>query len=255
VGKRAFFGCKLASVVFPETITAIYTSAFDWCEMQTAPVFPDSLTEIRDWAFSSNRYATLNIPKNLMSIGTGSLHYNTKLNSITVDPNNKFFRCDNQGILYDYNFRTLILCPVRSSVTIPPTVRSIRRIAFACSTFSKIILPTSVRSTECGIFEDNANLNTVIFQGNVDFCSGTLINKKSINTFRYYGRKEVTYNIFNEYIPTNIIVCSGYKGSTFGTKKFTLDNDCPAFPMPKTCHVCKKEFGVILTFTALFLVK
>ena len=254
VGVLAFYECKIKDVVFPNTITTILRSAFDWCELKNTPNFPDSLTSVGDWAFSSNRYTTLMISKNLREIGTGSLSYNTVLQTITVDSSNRFYRCDSQGILYDYNFNELILCPIRESIVIPSTVRKIRTAAFTKSTFTKIIFPPSVKSVQATPFTEHNTLDTVIFQGNVVFESGDLL-KKIINKFVYYGTKEVSKNIFGSNVPQNITVCSGYKGNKFSQQSFIRDDDCPSFPIPRTLNTCKTTFNKMLAMLIIVLVK
>ena len=136
---------------------------------------------------------SLKISKNLREIGTGSFHFNTVLQTITVNSSNRFYRCDSQGILYDYNFKELILCPIRESIVISSTVRKIRTAAFTNSTFTKIIFPPTVKHVQAMIFTEHNIVDTVIFQGNVVFESGDLL-RKIINRFVYYGTKEVTEN-------------------------------------------------------------
>ena len=249
VGVRAFYGCKIKDIEFPNTITTISRSAFDWCELKTTPNFPDSLTCVDNWAFASNRFTTLKIHKNMREIRNGSFHYNTLLQTITVDPGNRYYRCDRQGILYDYYFKELILCPIRDSIVIPSTVRNIRTAAFTSSTFTKIIFPPTMKHVEAMAFTEYNVLDTIVFQGNVVFDSGTLLNNV-INTFIYYGAKEVSNPMFGPNVPRNITVCSRYKGSTFGQKSFNRIDNCPYFPIHRTRNLSHSYVGhyVFLAF-------
>ena len=79
IEQKAFFECSLNSVVLPQNIKTIKLSAFDWCQIQQPLELPDSLETVEDWAFSSNRYESLNIPANLKYIGWRAFHYNWKL--------------------------------------------------------------------------------------------------------------------------------------------------------------------------------
>lgn len=246
IGISAFHGCEINEVVFSNNLKIISAHAFEQCELSSNISFPDSLESIGNWAFSSNAFPSFNVPKKLKIIGAGAFAHNRRLTDINVDKENKCFRCDSQGILYDYYYKTLILCPKRDSVKIPSTVRKVLRISFVSSTFSTIIFPPSVKYVESSIFVECKNLNTVIFQGNVKFLDGQMISK-TLTNFTYHGTREVPNDIFGSYIPNSIYVCSGYRGEKFANQSFTLNEECPAYPIPITCHAYKRSLNTALS--------
>ena len=236
ISRKAFYNCSLTGVKLPSSVKVIENCAFDLCAMTQSIDLPESLISVGNWAFSSNKYTSLKIPKNLESIGRGAFHYNNKLTSITVDSSNKHFKTDSQGILYDYNFKTLILSPIINSVEIPDTVTRVRTVAFCCSNFEKIVFPPSVKFIENNIIEHCSNLKTVVVKGNAKF-AGDIITASQYETFTYHGTRTVTKEIFKSITPKTIVACTGYLGQLLGQKTFTTDDKCHSYPLERSCRM------------------
>jgi hypothetical protein len=252
IAYRAFFCCKLTGVVLPNTIRIIEFGAFDLCYMTEPVNFPESLISVDSWAFSTNRFTSLRITKNIQSLGCGAFHYNNNLVSISVDPQNKHFRCDSQGILYDYNYKTLILTPNLASdvFVIPKTVTRVNYVSINYAKITKIIFPPSVKFIEDTVLLGCLNLKTIIVQGNPRFSNGNIASDK-YDSFIYCGTKEVKNTIFNSNVPNSIVACSGYKGNLLGQKTFTTNIDCYAYPIKQTCRMSNYKRK---TFQFLFVI-
>lgn len=70
IGKYAFANCRLKSVVIPDSVTDIRTSAFSGCKNLESVVFGKSLKTIGDDSFESCvNLKSLTLPENVLSIG------------------------------------------------------------------------------------------------------------------------------------------------------------------------------------------
>lgn len=89
------------AVVFGDCCQSINSSACWHWKYLTSVTFSDSVTSIDSYAFSDTSLETAHLPKNLLSIGTSSFSYNSKLVSITIPDSVEsvgdflFTACDN----------------------------------------------------------------------------------------------------------------------------------------------------------------
>ena len=89
IGSNAFEGCtSLTSIPIPDGVTSIGSNAFEGCTSLTSITIPDGVTSIGDHAFSGC----------------------TSLTIIEVSPDNANYKSVD-GILYDKNVNTLLVCP------------------------------------------------------------------------------------------------------------------------------------------------
>ena len=104
-------------VVIPGTIsgkkvTSIEDDAFEYCSDITSVTIPDGVTRIGTYAFSwCESLKTVNIPNSVTSIERYAFAC-CNLTSIKVSKNNNCYS-SKDGILYDKNKTTLIVCPQR----------------------------------------------------------------------------------------------------------------------------------------------
>lgn len=128
ISDRAFaYERDLGSIVIPETVRKIGSSAFERCEMLREINIPASVEEIGEFAFARCPL----------------------LESINVSADNPEY-ASKDGILYNKDFTRLIVCPTEKQIAdIPGTVESIAPNAFEeCSNITDIAIPDNVRRIE-----------------------------------------------------------------------------------------------------------
>ena len=133
---------------------------------------------------------SINIPKNVTSIGSGVFSGCSSLTSINISTNNKAFK-SKEGVLFNYIENELLCYPAGksdkysipsdvekigdsafsgciylSSITIPSSVISIGESAFSnCTELSSITIPSSVKSIGDSAFSNCSNLISVTYNG------------------------------------------------------------------------------------------
>ena len=221
IGEDAFYSCtNLASVTIGNSVTSIYSGAFSnctslarvyytgdiesWCNISfdgivanpmyyaknfyidnilvKEIVIPDTVTEIKDYAFYSFEGITsVTIPDSITSIGDYSFKDCTSLalvtigNGVTSIGNHAFWNCtsllsittpDSVTSIGDYAFSD---CTSLISVTIGNGVTSIGDYAFYdCDSLASITIPDSVISIGTWAFWFCWNLTDVYYTGDVE---------------------------------------------------------------------------------------
>ncbi len=205
IENSAFSGCSsLTSITIPSSVTSIINYMFSGCSSLTSITIPDGVTSIENSAFSGcNSLKSIKIPSSVTSIGYNAFtNYPVpigeaysgcgSLTSIIVDDNNSIYSSVD-GILYDKDKTTLIICPVGkttanqipssvtsivgnmfsgckslTSVTIPSGVTSIRNYMFSgCESLTSIKIPNSVTSIENSAFKNCSSLTSVTIPSSV----------------------------------------------------------------------------------------
>ena len=221
------YNLKLTSIVLGSSVTSIGFRAFNNCSLLTSVTFtPNSnVTSIDATAFANCKNLTSinNIPQNVTNIDRDTFLTCSKLTSITVNTNNPNYSNDDNGILYDKNKTTLIVCPIGSSLTsiiIPSSVISIGTYAFyRCTRLTSITIPSSVISIGSYAFNGCSLLTSITIPSSVtsikdstfNNCSGltsiTIPNSvTSIGTYAFDGCRGLTSII----IPSSVISIGTY---------------------------------------------
>jgi len=148
IGVDSFYMCKnVTDVTLPNTVMTISSQAFRESGIQSITI-PSSVTKIKDLAFYHCPYLRdVNISYGVSEIGVEAFGQCTKLNSINVSSYNQYYSSDSNGILYDANKKTIILCPpnLSGTIVISADVEVIGDSAFyECNKITSIILPDSV---------------------------------------------------------------------------------------------------------------
>ena len=149
IGASLFHLCHaLTDVTLPDGIEYLPNSLFHHCTSLEHLVIPDSVKELSSVVlFACTSLKSVHIGKNVEIIGEHNFNDCENLESITVDPDNKYFAIKD-GILYDKTFETLIKCPPiyeRDIFTVPETVKTIAEGAFERnSSLKQIKLPSSI---------------------------------------------------------------------------------------------------------------
>ena len=184
VGINAFENhSRLTSITIPNSVTSIGGYAFSGCSGLTSITIPNSVTSIGNWAFKNcDGLTSVTIGNSATANCFPYAFWDCKnLTEINVNPENANYSSIN-GVVYDKNASTLILCPnKKASITIPNSVTSIGDYAFSgCSGLTSITIPNSVTSIGRSSFEYCVGFtsitipNSVTSIGNSAFrgCSG-----------------------------------------------------------------------------------
>ena len=246
--KCAFYRCELKSLKLPNTIKYIGNNAIDLCLMKTEFQLPNFLEMIGEYGLSNHRYMSINIPKSLSSIGKGAFAYNGLLETIKVDPENKYFNTDGQGILYDSRFKYLIQAPaVLTELTIPETVIKIYASALTNLKIEELVIPVSVKKIDAGLASFCSKLKRVYIRGNIKpFIEGNYFQNDQLDLFSYSGALPLHMNIFQDIEVKNIVVCHGYQGYNVSQRNFQINEYCQSYPIDKTLCYCKHHYCVSL---------
>lgn len=187
IGEEAFSYAQFEQIVIPESVTEIESSAFEYCRNLTSVVIPNSVRTIGYMAFwgcsklnsvqmstslseleSSVFYNCVNlreftISKGIKEIASNAFENCTSLQTFNVDEENRWFAADD-GVLYSYNMKTLIRCPLAHYAEIfrvPDGVLTIADEAFEkCINLGKIVIPDGVIKIGSEAFS-NTNITAI----------------------------------------------------------------------------------------------
>ena len=239
VGEKAFIGCHdLKSVVIDRNAFSIGKGAFAYCTslkeieieegnpeyklyegmlvekksrtllfapsgLGDRPTIPD-VSIIAEYAFSGSDATSLTIPASVVSVEHAAFDSVT-IASIEADPANPLF-ASSDGILFDKDLCTLILCPPgrSGSVAVPEGTETIAAESFyGCGKLASISIPGTVKTIEKRAFYGCDSLTTIsIGAGDMDIRDGafqmisfyadasstTPLEMKDLPGFAYEGR-------------------------------------------------------------------
>ena len=168
-----FRGCKLTSIIMPNSVTSIEGSAFADC----------------------SRLTSVTIPNSVMSIGSGAFWGCSSLTSITI-PNSV-------TSIEDWAFYD---CSGLTTITIPNSVTSIGFAAFSrCSGLTSITIPNSVTRIVSEAFEGCSGLTTIVSEIETPFALDDVFDYGLATLIVPPGKKSVYQNTegWNKF--TNIV--------------------------------------------------
>ena len=151
-------GCHIEKIILPESLLSIGRACFSGCSHLKEIVLPEHLKSIGSSAFyNCANLKKINIPKNLSFIDKMAFMNCTNLTAFEVDKDNPYFASDENGILYDKNFETIIAVPrkfyAEKKELILPEVKAIEKYAFdSCEHLERIVIPESISEVQKDTF-------------------------------------------------------------------------------------------------------
>lgn len=128
---------------------------------------PEGITQIMNRAFAYSDYTKIALPSTVKSISGSPSNGNDKMRW-EVNANNKYFKADDKGALYDYDMTTLMVLNGGSgaSYMVPSGTKIIREWAlYENSVIKTLTLPATVKKLEQNCITGTPNLSTIICLG------------------------------------------------------------------------------------------
>lgn len=128
---------------------------------------PEGIVTIMNRAFAYSDYTKIVLPSTVQAISGNPSNGNDKM-IWEVNANNKYFKTDDKGALYDYNMTTLMVLNGGSgdSYTVPDGTKTIRKWAlYENSVIKTLTLPATVDKLEQNCITGTPNLSTIFCLG------------------------------------------------------------------------------------------
>lgn len=128
---------------------------------------PEGITQIMNRAFAYSDYTKIVLPSTAQSISGSPSNGNDKM-IWEVDADNKYFKTDNKGALYNYDMKTLMILNGGSgdSYTVLDGTTQIREWAlYENSVIKTLTLPATVERLEQNCITGTPNLSTILCLG------------------------------------------------------------------------------------------
>ena len=128
---------------------------------------PEGITQIMNRAFAYSDYSKIVLPSTVKSISGSPSNGNDQMRW-AVNANNKYFKTDNNGALYDYDMTTLMILNGGSgdSYTVPDGTKIIREWAlYENSVIKTLTLPATVVEMKENCITGTPNLSKIICLG------------------------------------------------------------------------------------------
>lgn len=167
---QAFWSCeKLISVSMPNTLKSIEWGAFNDCPI-TKITLPDNLQEIGSYCFSGTHIKKIVIPERITSIKYNAFSDCGELEEVHLPDN-----------LVAIEKEAFDNCKKLSKINFPQSLQRIDARAFMRHSFTKIVLPSSVKEIEEYAF----------FTDNTSFIIDVPVGVEYINADAFGGAKEI----------------------------------------------------------------
>jgi len=143
ISEGAFRSSSLSSIVIPEGVTYIGSSAFGYCDSLTDVTLPQSLRAIDQRAFEEcESLVSIVLPDGLTSLGRGAFEWCYSLESVNIPSG-----------LTTIPASAFIGCSELTELVIPEGIKTIEEYAFSeCSALTGVSLPASLTSIGSNAF-------------------------------------------------------------------------------------------------------
>lgn len=128
---------------------------------------PEGITQIMNRAFAYSDYTKIVLPSTVKSISGSPSNGNDQM-IWEVDANNKYFKTDDKGALYDYDMKKLMILNGGSgdTYTVPDRTETIREWAvYENSVIKTLTLPATVEEMKENCITGTPNLSTIFCLG------------------------------------------------------------------------------------------
>ncbi len=171
VGDGAFNGCgNLTRLLISETVTAIGVRAFQGCHKLVSLTIPASVATLKEAAFEyCHSLTNVHLPAGVTVMGGNPFGGCSKLEAISVDPENPAFTSDGDGVVFNKDRTELIAVPAtrKGTYAVPPGITNILRGAFLlCNGLTDVEIPSSVKQIgACTFFVCSSLRNVTLAEG------------------------------------------------------------------------------------------
>lgn len=229
IGDYAFRASGVQRVVISEGIEVIGEGAFYVCENLESVSLPSTVKTIDAMAFANNFLLNnVTLPRALTNLDNTAFANCTRLNNLYVNGDNPNFSAQD-GVLFNKNKTTLILCPNvsgRTSYSVPNSVTRIGEYAFyGCSYLKSVAFPASLTSIGDNAFYGCSNLNTVAMGENVSSIGTNAIPYRQIKSVRFYTKASKNKHV-GYFTNASEIVCLCRASHSYDNDSDTSCNVC-----------------------------
>jgi Leucine Rich Repeat (LRR) protein len=226
-------------------VTAIANFAFQFDDLMTNAVIPNSITSIGSYAFYGCRFLpSISLPASVTNLGFVVFNYCVRMTNITVDSANPALSSSG-GVLFDKAKTTLIEYPygLGGNYTVPGTVTNISFGAFNSSGISSVSIPASVLFIETHAFNTCLNLTNIsVAPANPAYTSpgGVLYDKAQTNLMQYPCALGTNYDV-----PSGVIIIGPDAFAYSGLSRITLPSTMNYITY-EMCYSCTNLASIVI---------
>jgi len=240
IGENAFLNCNLLKeVTLPNTIEYVDSFAFLYSSLESI-ILPEGIDSIFYWAFSYTNLKTFNIPASLSFLDfEGILNGSDSLTNITVDPSNKFFSDNGEGVLYNYDKTRLLAYPANKegkTYKVAETCDVLAKSSFeGAKNLKKVYLNEGLDTLEAWTFLGCSSLDSVNIPSTVRYIpnGSVFMENTSLATLEvdkenlYYVSKDNV--IFNHDMTTLVVYAIGNERTSYSIPSTVKKIDYESF--------------------------
>ena len=196
IGKRAFYGTNISSLIMPESLLHVGEQAFASNKLENIIIpnnmisigrrafadnilqnieMPESLLHVGEQAVMSNQLVNVIIPNSLVTIGLEAFAQN-QITSVSIPDSIKII---SEGLFSDNKLIT---------VFIPDSVGTIGARAFENNLLENITIPASINTIGARAFENNL-LENITIPASINTIGARAFTKNELKTLSFLGNK------------------------------------------------------------------